>query len=272
MKQRHPVTTWEPGYLEEVESLRPDEGVILHSFGSTSLAVRTPNAFIYIDPYLAGEPVEGIPGMHRCIAVPIDPRCIRVVDAVLITHSHYDHCQEDTLLAIQSATKAVFCGPDSAVSEMTSFGISPERARQVAAGDRFAVGDVEVTVWKGYDPNEASAVLYLLQTQGLRLLFTGDSFGCEAFRKIAESVRVDVAQLSFGREFYMNEEELLESAKVLNPRLLLPCHWELWRGHTGDILHLGRLVERRQPAHDTVILSIGDRLHLKQDGTYAKAP
>lgn len=270
MKQKHNVPFWESSFREEVESKTIDDGVLLWSFSGAAFALRTPQSMLYLDPYFGGDPVECAPNTYRTTAVPIDPSQIRLCDAVLMSHEHYDHCHEDTLLAMVKGTNCQFYGPVSAVKEMLAFGIPKERIHEVRPGDQVQIKDTVVTIWPGYDANEPHAVTYVIASGGVKTFFSGDSSAGPAFDEIGARGDLNIAMLAFGRTWYMNESEMLDAAMRLRPKLLLPYHWELWRSHTGDVLELGRLVERRKLPFKVQILLLGDYLHYRPDGQITK--
>ncbi|OFX13415.1 MAG: hypothetical protein A2Z18_01465 [Armatimonadetes bacterium RBG_16_58_9] len=65
------------------------------------------------------------------------------------------------------------------------------------------------------------------------------------------------------------EAQMLEAAERLCPKLLMPYHWDVWHGLTGDALELGRLAERRKPPFDVQLLLIGQYLHYVPGGRLA---
>ena len=266
MKQKQDVPFWEDSFRDEVEGKAVEEGMLLWAFSGACFALRTPQSMLYLDPYFGGNPVEGAPHTYRATAVPINPAQIRLCDAVLITHEHYDHCHEDTLIPMIRSIGALFYGPASAAKEMRSFGMPAERIREVAPGDQLQIGDAAVTVWPGYDENEPQALTYVIEADGVKTFFGGDTATGPALDEIGAKRHLDIAMLAFGRTWYMDESQMLDAAMQLRPKLLLPFHWELWRGHTGDVLELGRLVERRKLPFDVQLLLIGDYLHYRPDG------
>ena len=261
---------WHPSFRDEVESQTVEAGILIWAFSGPSFAVRTPECMLYLDPYFGGDPPDHVSDTYRTTAVPLDPAQIRQADAIIVTHDHYDHTHEDTLLAMAQGTAAQLYGPPSAVKKMREFGLPAERIHEVKAGEQFQVNDVNVTVWAGHDEDEPEAVMYLLSASGVRLLFAGDSGAGSSFDAIGARGDLDIAMLAFGRVWYMNESEMLAAALRLRPKLLLPYHWELWRGHTGDPLELGRLVERRQLPFEVRLLLVGDYLHYRPGGQFTK--
>ena len=270
MKQKKQASFWESSFREEMENYTIEEGLLLWSLSGAVFTLRTPNALIYLDPYFGGDPVECAPYAYRTTQAPINPSEISICDGVLISHEHYDHCQEETLIPMVESTEANFYGPVSAVKEMVSFGIPQERIVEVKAGDTFKIKDAVITVCPAYDAYEEKAVTYLIEADGVKIFFGGDTSAGEAFDEIGKTDDLDIAILAFGRKWYMDEPNLLDAAERLKPKLLLPCHWDLWRAYTGDILELGRLVEHRQLTFETQVLLIGDYLHYKPNGEYIK--
>ncbi len=261
MKQKNNIAFWDDAFLKEFEGKRVDEGVLLWYFSGGCYAIRTPRTLLFVDPYFGGDPVDGVADTYRTTQIPLDPSKIREVDMALITHNHYDHCHEDTLKHLVRGTGIQLWGPSSAVPEMLSYGIPSQRIRQVKAGDRFTFRDIQITVWPGYDKDEPEGVTYLVESGGVRIFCNGDGADGPAFDEIRSSGNLDIAILAFGRTWYMSEAQLLRATKRLGPRLLLPIHWELWRGHTGNALELGRLLEREPPGFEVRLLMLGDSVH-----------
>jgi L-ascorbate 6-phosphate lactonase len=269
MKQKSTSIFWEDSFRTELEGTAANDGVTIWALGGACFALRTPQATIYLDPFLCNDPLEGPPGMYRTTRIPLDPGRIALCDAALISHNHYDHCCEQTLEAMSKNTGMQMYGPSSAVDEMQSYDLPKSSIRRIDPGDSFRVQDATVAVWPAYDKDEPHAVSYLIESSGVRVFFTGDSVEGAAFDEVG-AVGVDIAMLAFGRTWYMDEYRMLDAAERLRPKLLLPYHWELWRGHTGDPLELGRLVERRKPPFRVDLLQIGDCIHCRSGGEFAK--
>ena len=58
---------------------------------------------------------------------------------------------------------------------------------------------------------------------------------------------------------------LLQAARALNPKTLLPFHWEFWRNHTGSLVKLFEAYDRDQFPFSLQLLLIGDRMQLASD-------
>jgi len=255
---------WSKQFLNEVEAYKVETGIALSSLGSPSFFYQSPQARIYIDPYLGPTPPEAetlYPGVYRATAVPICPEEIRKVDAVISTHDHTDHCHEPTLQALQRNTEAQFIAPETSTAKMLTYGVSRNRILTVHPGEEFTVKDVQIKVFDSHDPDAPGAVTYLLISQGVTLFVSGDTRYGPTLDKIGNEFQVDLALLAFGsKRLYMTYDQLLEAAHRLKPKVLLPFHWEVWRGETGDVLNLGKSIGANPVPFDVKLLQIGDRL------------
>lgn len=256
---------WPKEFLAEIEAAKPRRGIALWSLGSPSFLFRSPECAIYIDPYFGPTPPEAAtlyPGVYRSTAVPIYPPEISVVDAVISTHDHTDHCYEPTLLAFQSHTKGKFLCPESSSQRMQKGGIEPGRITTVRPGDKFKIKDVGIQVFGSHDPDAPGAVTFVLSADGVNLFVSGDTRDGETLSKIGSEQSIDVALLAFGgTRWYMTHEQMLAAARRINPKVLLPFHWEVWRSQSGNPLALGKLLATEQPPFDVRLLQMGDHIN-----------
>lgn len=253
---------WPRTFLDEVEQAPVGPSPALWSLGGPSFLYRSAETTIWIDPYLGGTPDYFAPGTYRTCAIPVDPEEIRVADIVISTHDHIDHCHRETVLPILANTAARCIAPATSAKKMRDWGVADSRLLEVAPGDDISTGDVRITVYGAHDPGEPGAVTFLLEAGGTTFFVSGDTAACEALREIGSSRPPDYALLAFGRTWYMNEEELIQAARDLNPGTLIPFHWDFWRNHTGDIARLLEIYYREQPPFELEIMLIGDSVSL----------
>ncbi len=255
--------TWTRDFLDEIEQTRVERGVLLWALGGPSFALRTPHSLIWIDPYLGGTPPDSPAGLHRAVAIPIDAELIREADVVLSTHEHIDHCHRETLLPIQAHTQAQFVGPAASTRAMLDYGIVDDRIVTVETGTQLTMGDVRLSVFATDDPAAHGPVGYVVECEGVKLFFAGDTQDTPLLDAVSAAHRLDVAVLAYGVPWYLSAENLLRAGRRLQPRLLIPCHWEIWRAFSGDLGQLFEAYYAAPPPFSLRMLQVGDRLVLE---------
>ena len=268
------VAYWPKTFLDEVEQSKVERGVSFWSLGGPSFLYRTPQTTIWIDPYFYGTPDDSVPDAYRSTSIPIKPDEVRLADCIISTHDHVDHCHEGTFVPILDNTEAFCIGPKSSAANMREFGISESRIREVKSDDTLQVGDVEISVYPAYDPMEPHAASFVFSSGGTKLFVSGDTWDGPAIAEIGDKHELDFALLAMGCSctghvdhdsvnptWYMSEEQLIETARKLNPKTLLPFHWDFWRNHTSDISRFFEIYYTERPNFDIKILLIGDSIH-----------
>jgi len=196
------------------------------------------------------------------------------VDAVLLSHLHYDHLDLPSLQRLGRSVR-VFV-PVGGAKLLRRRGW--DDVVELAAGDSAALGDVEITATHAEHPgrrspwgDRAAAIGYLV-SGSQRVYFAGDTDLFDAMRELAP---VDVALLpvaGWGPRLpagHMNERTAVAALGLLQPRVAVPIHWGTYRR-----LGLGRealrvppeAFERRaaaeHPEVDVRVLPVGASLEL----------
>ncbi|KYH37905.1 MAG: MBL fold metallo-hydrolase [Candidatus Bathyarchaeota archaeon B24] len=257
------MTQWGRFLLDEIEKSHvPDGSVALWSIGGAGVVLKTSETIVYIDPFLGG---SSSPEWLRMVASPINPEDIRFIDAVISTHEHEDHCEEFTIRAVAERTNAVFIGPVSSADRFREFDVREERIVEMKPGDFYDIKDLRVRAYEANDPNAESALIYVLESYGIKILHSGDSLYTDVFHQLGRNGGVEVALLNLGRNppgrrMYMNLCEVLESARDLKAEVLVPIHWDLWKHTYEDPRMLKTIAETWGLDIDIRILRLGDSL------------
>ena len=132
----------------------------------------------------------------RNVPCVLDPFAIKEVDAVLSTHHHGDHIDENVAAAVlqNCGPEVKFIGPQACVELWTGWGVPAERCVTVKPGDTVTVGDTEIVALDAFDRTELVtapkgvvlkgnpvqemdllAVNYLIKTPGGNVYHSGDS-------------------------------------------------------------------------------------------------
>lgn len=256
------MSQWGRLLLDEVEKTRVEQdSAVAWSIGGAGLFIKTSSTCLLIDPFLGSSASSD---WVRMIAVPLDPEDIRLCDIFLSTHEHEDHCEKRTVLAVARNTGARFIGPESSCRSFLQWGVEENRVVILKPGESFSLKDVDVTAWFANDPDAESAASFIIRAGGVKLFHAGDSKFTEAFSRIGEHGGVDVAFLSLGRnprghKYYMNACDVVEAARDLGARTLIPLHWDLWRRTREDPWLVEEIARRWGLSLQVVVLSLGDK-------------
>lgn len=196
----------------------------------------------------------------RNVPVVIDPFKIKELDAVLSTHDHGDHIDENVAAAVlQNCDETVpFIGPQACVDLWISWGVPAERCIVVKPGDVVKVKDTEIVALDSFDRTELVtapkgmvlkdkqvrdmdllAVNYLIKTPGGNLYHSGDSHYSNYYRKHGRDHKIDVALGSFGENprgmtDKMSSIDILKMAECLETKVVIPFHHDIWTNFQAD--------------------------------------
>ena len=160
-----------------------------------------------------------------------DAAAYRDVDAVLISHLHYDHLDIPTLKTLGDVP--LIYVPSGAGALLERQGI--RHYKEVSLGDTFNVRTVKIQAVPAYHTSsrrplglEADCLGFVLRGSG-SIYFPGDT---QIFSEMADfSQNLDLALLPVwgwgpdkGR-LHMGPKEAAEALTLLHPRLAVPIHW-----------------------------------------------
>lgn len=201
--------------------------------GHASVVVTLGELTIAIDPVLSDRIGVRIGrrtiGLARRQPAPIRPESLRGVDAVLITHAHFDHLDRPTLAAMADARTAVIVPPRCAPLVPPGFGDVTE----LAPGSVTRIGAAEVSAlaprhWgaRAWIDRRRGFCAYTVRSPEGSALFAGDTAATRAF-DAAEPT--DLAVFGIGayepwEHMHATPEQVWRMFERCGARYLLPVH------------------------------------------------
>jgi L-ascorbate metabolism protein UlaG (beta-lactamase superfamily) len=158
-----------------------------------------------------------------------------VVDAVLLSHLHHDHCDLPTLRLLGSDTLLIV--PVGAAEWLQHKGF--RNVRELGVGRTTRIGEVVVTAvpavhdgFRGPFGPRAEAVGYLIDGGGTRTYFAGDTDIFSGMRDLGRAAGgIQLALLpvwGWGTNLgpgHLDPARAAAAVQLLDPQLSVPIHW-----------------------------------------------
>ncbi|MBL9009466.1 MAG: MBL fold metallo-hydrolase [Myxococcales bacterium] len=218
----------------------PASGLRVTWLGHSTTLVEIDGQRILTDPIFSDRagPIHFL-GPRRWFPSPIALSELPSIDAVVISHDHYDHLDHRTILALIRST-AVFVVPLGVGAHLAFWGVPESRIveldwweatsigalRIVATPARHASGrmliDDDAKLWAGYA---------LLGPQH-RVYYSGDTGLFPAMRDIGARLGpFDLTMIEVGQygpawpDWHIGPEQAVMAHRLVRGRVLLPVHW-----------------------------------------------
>jgi L-ascorbate 6-phosphate lactonase len=208
----------------------------------------------------------------RNVPCVLDPFAITKVDAILSTHHHGDHIDENVAAAVMQncGPEVKFIGPQACVDLWLGWGVPEGRCIVVKPGDVVKVGDTEIMALDSFDRTELVtapkgkvlkgnmvqemdllAVNYLIKTPGGNIYHSGDSHYSNYYAKHGNDHKIDVAFGSYGENprgmtDKMTSIDILRMAECLRCQVVIPIHHDIWTNFQADPMEIKVLWQMRK--------------------------
>ncbi|MGI5130826.1 MBL fold metallo-hydrolase [Pseudonocardia sp. CA-107938] len=209
-------------------------------YGHSSVLIEIDGYRVLTDP-MWGERASPSPtiGPRRLHPPPVALSELPDVDAVLISHDHYDHLDLPTVRAVTTSMSAPFVVPPGIGAHLRFWGVPAERIVELDWGGQVGIGDLVVHATparhfsgRGLVRNSTQWASWALTGPAHRVFFGGDTGYTSAFREIgAELGPFDLTVLPIGAyadawpDVHMTPEQAVQAHLDLAGRALLPVHW-----------------------------------------------
>lgn len=184
-------------------------------------------------------------------------------DYILVSHGHGDHVGDTVEIARR--TGAMTISNFEIQSWLTAQGVERSHPLHIGGGRDFAFGRVKLTIAHhgsglpdgSYGGNPAG---FLLTLEGKKIYHACDT-GLFYDMKLIGEEGLDLAILPIGDNFTMGPDDALRAVKLLEPKAVIPIHYDTFDVIAQDPYAFAARVEAETPAK-CVVLKSGDRHRL----------
>ena len=203
--------------------------ITIHPISHASFVMETPVGTIYVDPVGDAAQYEGLPA----------------ADAILITHEHGDHYNEETLAAVKGEATVMVTNP--AVFDMLSDGLKPNTSA-IANGESTSVLGVTLDAIPAYNITEGRENFhpqgrdngYVLSFPGFRVYISGDTEDIPEMRGLQD---IDLAFVCMNLPFTMDAEAAASAVNEFKPTYVYPYHYRGRDNGTQDPMEFANMLE-----------------------------
>lgn len=181
-------------------------------------------------------------GPKRWYKAPLALADLPPIDAILISHDHYDHLDEPTIRKLASIdTKWI--APLGVGAHLEYWGIPAERLTEVDWGDRLEVEGITIESTRArhasgrhaLDQNATLWTGYAVLGQQRRVYFSGDTGMFPEFADIGERLGpFDIVMIEVGAydqnwpDWHIGPEQAVRAHQMLKGEIFVPIHWGLF--------------------------------------------
>ncbi len=232
-----PVADPRPAWLQP-----PESGLRATWLGHSTVLIEIDGCRVLTDPvWGARASPTRLAGPKRFQPVPVSLAQLPALDAVVISHDHYDHLDYPTLRTLAKGRVPIVTSLGVG-AHLQAWGIAPERITELDWWQSHPLPGTGLTItatpsqhFSGRSLSDRNATLWssmVLQGPKHRVFFSGDTGLTSEFALIRERFGAfDLALLEVGAyhpswgDIHLGPENALKALALLGNPLLLPVHW-----------------------------------------------
>lgn len=253
----------------------PASGLRVTWLGHSTMLLEIDGARVLIDPVWSRRASPfSFAGPERWYEPPLPLDELPKIDAVVISHDHYDHLDYETVIAMKSLEGMKWVVPLGVGAHLEHWGVAPEAIIELDWWDETEAGGVTLTatparhfsgrrsipnpsggptLWAGWSFAGAKHRVYYSGDTGLfdELIDIGERLGPFDLTMIEAG-----AYSHSARDIHLGPEQAVQAHRLVRGEIMMPVHWGLFdlnaHGWTEPIERV--LIEAAR--HDVSVLSI----------------
>jgi L-ascorbate metabolism protein UlaG (beta-lactamase superfamily) len=201
-------------------------------YGHATMGLEVGKYRLLVDPYLTDNP-----------AATIKPASVQA-DFILISHGHSDHVSDAVTIA--KRTGATVISNFEICNWAQAKGLNAH-AQHIGGGFHHPFGYLKLTqAWHGSalpdGSNGGNPAGFLLTAEGRKVYLACDT-GLFGDMKLIGEEGIDLAVLPIGDNYTMGPDDALRAVKLIQPKHVIPVHYNTWDVIAQDPKAWARRVE-----------------------------
>jgi len=225
-----------------LERLRSDDAATVAWFGHSAALLRLDGKTIFLDPMLgkAPSPVPMIGGGRYSKKLPIEIEQLPEIDAVVISHDHYDHLDYGSIKRLRGKVRR-FIVPLGVAAHLVKWGVDPARISEHDWWDELEFEGLKLACAParhfsgrnvGTNRNSTLWCSWVIRGRQAKIFFSGDSGYGPHFREIGDKYGpFDLTLMECGQydelwsNIHMMPEQTVQAHLDVRGKTLIPIHW-----------------------------------------------
>lgn len=216
--------------------------------GHSTWLIKSSNHRILIDPFLTDNPMAAV-----------KPEEVKA-DTILISHGHFDHVQDAAAIANRCQSTLV-ANYEIATWFAEKHQVAKTIGMNIGGTAKLPFGRVFMTPALhssqlpdgSYGGNPGG---FLCEIDGLRLFYTGDT-GLFSDLALWSKPSIDLLIVPIGDLFTMGIDESIRAIEMIQPKCVLPTHYNTWPPIQQDAKRWAELVHQRTSSK-AIVLTAGE--------------
>lgn len=189
-------------------------------YGHASFGLELGGYVCIIDPFFDGNPKTTVTWKDLC------------PNYLLVTHGHGDHIGNTLELSAKCEPKVI--ANFEIIQYLAKHGVNNVHAQNIGGSFDHGFSTIKMTyalhssmLPDGTDGGNPTG--FLITTPSGKKIYAAGDTGLFGDMSLIGEEGIDVALLPIGDNYTMGPDDALRAVKLLNPKVVVPCHYNTWK-------------------------------------------